>query len=262
MTSPKIFLPTLFAAALLWALPGYGAKLNLIACVDDVPVIPYSYPDQEGLGQYLLRVAGERVGIKIDFVAQPRKRCLHNVKSGEYQIIVASGDTPSMREDYAFPMQGGQVDTKRALAATAAVFVTTAQNTVTWDGNSLLGAQGPVLIRAGIPTYEKFLNSKGLTWGSEVRSIDAVAKMLTAGRSDVALMRLDELRYLETQADYAKVLRKISPPAIEGYIYTVFNRELALTQAQAVNALWDEMLRIRSAPDWGKRMSDFYPKGE
>jgi polar amino acid transport system substrate-binding protein len=241
--------------AALWISPVYGTPLT--ACVSDVPVVPYSYPDREGQAQYLLRTAAEQLGIAVQFVIEPRRRCMQNVKEGLYQFLLVIADTPSLRDEYAFPMRDGHVDANRSFADASAVFVTRSDSKLAWDGKMLRGEHGRILVRAGATAYGEFLTGKGLAWSSDPRSIDAIAKMLIANRSDVAMMRREEFTDLVSTEAYRKQLQMLSPPAFEGQMYIVANREYYEQHSQQAYALWDAIARIKITKAWKQRAPQF-----
>lgn len=86
----------------------------LAVCVSDVAFPPFTFPDREGEGQRLVRLASERQGWQVEFISRPWRRCLAGVEQGAFSAVVGAAATAQYRSFMAFPQYAGQPDAQRA----------------------------------------------------------------------------------------------------------------------------------------------------
>jgi polar amino acid transport system substrate-binding protein len=220
-----------------------------VACVSDEPTPPLTYPDRDGSAQTLLRAAAKTLGVTIEFVAEPRRRCMSNVSKGHYPILTVIGDAPSNRESFAFPLRDGVADVRRSIAVMHGVWVTRKDSDVAWDGKQLSGVLRPVLARGGTPVAENWLKDHQISMDNSIATNEQIVRMLAADRADVGLMHDGAARALLQQPPFSEQLRVLPTPAFATTVYLAFNKEFAVAHPALVESLWNEIARLRAASD-------------
>jgi ABC-type amino acid transport substrate-binding protein len=218
-------------------------------CVGDVATPPLSYPDRDGEAQYLARRAARAVGAEVRFVVEPRRRCLDNVRTGRYPLLLIAAPAPTLLEMFAFPLRNGEPDATLAVGITEATLVARRDAQVSFRDDSLHGVSKPVLFKAGSVFLRDWLRERGLD-GHEVRSPQQMADMLLAGRAEAALLRRDDIDELGTQKRFAEVLEIIGPISKPLPVFIVANREYAAAHATQIELFWREVGRLRASPQW------------
>jgi polar amino acid transport system substrate-binding protein len=249
----------LLAVALLcFGVNGHGqnpeanvaSSRELLACVSDQPFPPFTYPDREGLLQYLLRHAVEAQGLSVRFIVEPRARCLYNLKAGHYEWLPFALDTPTLRENVSFPMRDGVVDPRFQFGVTSLFVVTPLNSEVRWDGQQFLSLQGPLLYRRGAAVMEDWLAKHRLT-GEPANSALITAKMMLAGRSNAALMGQSQVDDLQLRnPEIMQQLQVLSPAVETKVVVTAASKDYASAHPQEARAIWDEMLRLKESPGY------------
>lgn len=226
-----------------------SAGETLLACVSDEPTPPVTYPDHDGTAQVLLRAAAKALGLTVEFVAEPRRRCMSNVGQGRYPILTVIGDAPVNRENFAFPLRDGVPDVRRSMGVLNAVWVARKDSNVAWDGKRLSGVRRPVLARAGTPALDNWVKEHQFEVDNSIATNEQVCRMLLADRADVALMQEGAIRVLLEQQALSDQLRVLAPPVFPTTVYLAFNKEFAAAHPALVEAVWTEIARQRAASD-------------
>ena len=255
----QFLLRFLLAAALLCSgVESYGqnpeAKVQspreLRACVSNEAFPPFTYPDREGLLQYLLRHAVEAQGMRIRFIVEPRARCLYNLKAGRYEWLPFAVDTPTLRELSTFPMRNGAVDLNYQLGSSSLFVVTPLHSEVRWDGHRLLAVQGPLLYRRGAAVMLDWIATHPQA-SEPVNSALIAVKMMLAGRSNAALIGQSQIDELHRQhPELAAQLMVLRPAVDTKLIFTSASNAYASQHPEEAMAIWDEMLRLKDSPGY------------
>lgn len=227
-----------------------AAKLSLSVCISDTAIPPHSYPDRDGLAQILFRRVAEAQGILIHYIPVPTRRCLSDISRGDSKATPLLGYSTAFKEQFAYPQREGQVDVRRSSGTTELVFVTRKGSSVRWDGKQLTGNKAPVLLRPGTPASETWLASQGIPFQSSAATIKQIGQMLVADRADVMLLHKLEAEVLHQQPEIAGQLQTLAPSAATVHGYAVFNRDFAAANPALVEAIWNDIGRIRASAEW------------
>jgi len=243
--------PALLALCLgaCWQLAPATPARELTACISDLAFAPVSYPDREGRHQYLLREAAERLGLRIRFAVEPRQRCVESVAAGRYDWLAAAVDTPSLRARLAYPMNGQQVDVRRALTQLQVVFLAPVGGAASWDGQRLSGLRGPLLYRNGHLAARDWAAERGVEAFASVATVN-MARMLLAGRAGLALLAGNEADALLAQPEFAGRLQRLQPPVFEAVLFAVASPAYLQTHRDEAEALWTAMSQQRQSAEF------------
>ncbi len=233
--------------ALLLACPGAGRAADLLLCVDSNEWAPYTYPDREGSVQRLLRLAGQRAGHKVEFVARPWTRCEREVELGQLQGAVGASSTPQALQRLAFPRRGGEVDSSRALVTTPMVLLRRVGSTVQWDGRRITGLQGPVLYVMGYDDVEHRLQALGIPSDGGGSTNEMNARKLLAGRGDLLVTYEHDAQRLMRLAPFAGRLERLPQAFGQYHYYLAVNVEFYEQHRQAMERLWDAVKALNQA---------------
>ena len=130
------------------------------------------------------------------------------------------------------------------------MFVVRKGSRVLWDGTQLSGNRSPVMVRPATPTSAAWLTSNGIPFQTDAATVKQIGQMLAAKRGDVALLLAMEAELLHRQAEFAGQLQTLVPRAATAHGYAVFNREFAEANRPLVEAIWNEIGRIRTSAEW------------
>jgi polar amino acid transport system substrate-binding protein len=223
---------------------------ELRACVSDEAFPPWTYPDRDGLVQYLLRHAAQAQGLSVRFIAEPRSRCIYNLKAGNYEWLSLAADFSELHPFLLFPMRNGVADPEYQLGSTSMVVVTSQTSALSWDGQQLSNLQGPVLYYRGTTATEQWLKTQPYD-ALPVNSPLIAARMILAGRCNAAVMPQAYVDGLHLQnPEVAAQLRVLKPVVLSWPMFSPASRAYALAHPEQVQAIWDEMLRLQESPGY------------
>ncbi|MWV14072.1 hypothetical protein F3I62_18375 [Pseudomonas sp. R-28-1W-6] len=220
-------------------------------CVSDEAFPPFTYPHHESESQKLIRRAAEHQGLRVEFVAQPWRRCLAGVQHDLYSAVAGAAVTPAYREFLAFPLQAGQPDPTRALGMTRIMVFRTRDSRADWDGRRFRGLDKPLLYLSGRTAL------KVLLAGMDVRTVDTarnsrqLALMLLKGRGSLAIDHDYQVERVVGLPEFRGRLEVLPTPLAEGAIYLAVGQQVYESHSQTVEAIWNEIgasLRTLGSP--------------
>lgn len=251
------FAMTLFFSLYL-ASAAVGQTLKF--ATEDADSYPWTMKDGSGVNFDLINKAADNIGVKVEFVLYPWKRCLESLKNNTVDGAFSASYKKKRTEMGVYPTTAdGKPDASRQLhSSTYALYVQNGSD-LSWDGEKFVNLTGKIGAPAGYSIIEK-LKEKGATV-AEVPSTDKLVKMLAIGR-------LQGVASLTTQVDYALKndsaaagkIKIVEPPLVEKPYYLMLSHKLVKENAALANKLWDEIRKVRESAEYKKMYDDFMNK--
>lgn len=218
-------------------------------CLPDTPFPPYllNDPEQLGLSERLMREAGRRADLAVQFTRLPIARCRALVQQGEFDSFIApdaAASLPGLR----FPRQGEQLDPNRRLVEVRFLWVQRADAAWAWDGRALQSfpPEGLVGMRQGYLGGVSAVRALGLNLEQGGVSAAQVLGMLKLKRVEAAVLMDVEMAGALRQAG-PEGLRVLSPPLRQEHYYVPVSqaRDAALAEAW-----WKQIALLRDTPPY------------
>lgn len=222
-------------------------------CVADVDAPPYvrADPQRPGIIERLLQDAGTAVGLPVQQLRAPARRCRALLYGGRVEASVAAPSAQNLQE-LLFPMKDGALDATRRLARVQLVWVKRRDSPLDWDGERLGPAapDGPVVgVRADLYIASEALKALGLrTDEAGVGTRQLLAK-LKARRVDLAVVFSDEARHLLREPGFED-LAVLPKPFVTANFYAVLRRSAPAGQRALAELWWREIARLRERPEY------------
>ncbi|MES2262228.1 MAG: hypothetical protein V4724_27220 [Pseudomonadota bacterium] len=252
-----VLLPLLFcgrAAPAVPAMPSAPAASvparPLRVCVLDEDYAPFSFPAREGPGQFLLRRAIERQGGALEITHVPWRRCIEGVRAGTYDAVLGAAANASFFSFLSFPERDGRADPRRSLGSLEFRVMQRRGEAPRWDGQRFSAVEGPVLYGAGIVIVRDALARQGVDASDNAKTSAQLMRMLVAHRADAIVVRQHEAQKLMREAEFQGRLDLLPQPLVAFDGYLAVRREWKEAYPPYVEAVWDEIGRLRAAPDW------------
>lgn len=174
--------------------------------------------------------------VHIEFVREPWKRCLNDLKLGKVDALIARHSVS--REVFAkYPKTSkNELDNERAISSTATCFIHKKNVPLKWDGHDLYVdlPQGISLPR-GYSLVED-LKKKGFQIYETV-SVKQAHELLFKGRVGISL---SDCQHKELPTDYVENKK----PLVENYGYLVFSQQFYSLYPNLAEDLWNQLMKI------------------
>lgn len=243
-------------AALLLLLLCLVAPLQagtLSVCVSDEAFPPFTFPDHDGESQTRIRLAVERQGWQVVFVALPWRRCLAGVQQGTYGAVAGATATAEYLSFMAFPQRAGQPDRRRALGVTRLVVFRPAGGSAEWDGQHFSGLTKPVLYLSGRSALRLLLAREQVPAVDTARTSTQLALMLLKGRGDLAIDHESQVAGLLALPEFQGRFEVLPALLGEAPIYLAVGGPLYQRRQQLIEAIWDELAALARAAGPARR---------
>ncbi len=236
-------------AALLLGAPARAERVVNI-CIPVNPFPPLTFADHEGQGQYLARKAIERQGAAVQYQAVPWLRCTEGVTNGTYDA--AMPPSAMFATTLALPMRAGQVDTQQAVGEVTIGVLRRVGSAVDWDGNRFTGLNHPVMFNRGIVSIKEKLAKLGVQGDEGSHYNESLLRKLVAGRGDIVIMNLQAAQAELAEDEYRGKLEVLPAPFLSFTLYLAFNPRYYSANTAFAHAVWSDIARQRTAPEWAK----------
>jgi hypothetical protein len=228
-------------------------------CITDLQLPPYlnNDPARLGVSERLLIDAGRRVGLAVELLRYPIRRCRLLFDGGELEAVVAA-PIATNQQTAQFPMKDGAVDAERRVARLALVWVKRSDSALGWDGRQLTGlapAAAPPLvgIRGAARLTTEALQPLGVGIDEAALSSRQLLAKLAAGRVDLAIGLREDLEALLRERERAgerPALQMLNKPLLISDFHVALRLGAPESERRLAEAWWTEIGRMRELPDY------------
>lgn len=219
-------------------------------CVGDVPVPPFlsGDPKHPGTTERLMIDAGRRVGLDVELLRWPARRCFEQMRQGKVEAGVGAAIAINLQE-FDFP-GGPNGDPGMRIARAAIVLVKRRDTPVAWDGRQLEAAPGHrprVGARTGFRAAIEAVHRLGLELTPSSNQSQHVLRMLQLDRLDLAILVREEAQALLARPEFSDLVQ-LDPPLLTTDFYIMTTRRLSADQRRQVQRWWELMAQWRDLP--------------
>lgn len=143
------------------------------------------------------------------------------------------------------PLRDGKPDRQRALAFVPFVFLRRVGDVVDWDGERYHNLTGPVLMIGLVEQIKYILQQTGVAIEDSARGPYELARMLLAGRGNLAVDSLGRADKILADPEFAGRIEMLEKPLGGSLAMLVIAPPLYEQNPQRIEALWDEYARLR-----------------
>lgn len=228
-------------------------------CVTDLQVPPYlnNDPARPGVSERLLIDAGRRVGLTVELLRYPIRRCRLLFDGGALEAVIAAPIAANLLTAQ-FPMKEGVVDAERRVVRLAVVWVKRNDSSLGWDGRQVTGlapAAAPPLVgvRGSARFTTEAVQSLGLGVDDAALNSRQLLAKLAAGRVDLAIGLREDLEPLlrerERNAE-RPALQMLAKPLLVSDFHVALRQGASEAERRLAEAWWTEIGRLRELPDY------------
>lgn len=223
---------------------------TVTVCIPSNPFPPLTFIDHEGQGQWLVRKAVERQGDTVAFASVPWVRCTEGTANGIYDAAMPPSATflPTL----AFPMIGDHADPGKAVGSVTLVVLRRIGTKADWDGKTFSSLTTPVLFNKGIVTVRDKLAKLGVQGDEGAHANESLLRKLLAGRGELLVMNSQAAAEELTDPEFRGKLEILPVPFLSFTLYIAFNRNFQAADPAYVDAIWNEIGRLRASAEWAR----------
>ena len=239
-----------------------AAILLLISSAIDAKPLQVCYEDNEhspalpkhsvegiatyGIHSQLATKAFLLAQVEVELSRLPWKRCLHDTSLGKMDAAIGVGWTLERQQQLAFPLDKHQEpDARFSLLQVDYHLYTHQQSELSWDGKNLHQLKFGLSAPQGFVVEQKLRQLKALsTLPSDIHS---VLEMVLNHRLDGYVLA-DFVAQAQLQHHpQAHLIKKLQPPFYQQQLFLVFSPQLAKTQPQLLQRVWQQIPAARLA---------------
>ncbi|RYZ57665.1 MAG: transporter substrate-binding domain-containing protein [Proteobacteria bacterium] len=221
---------------------------SFTACIDDRPWIPYTNPNLRNPGnmQLVMDSVASDLGVTVEVVALPWKRCLESLRSGKIDAMIGGADVPFTRELAVFPKHGNEVDTNRSLGTARIMLVKRSSSDVDWNGKEFINLARPVAVAMGTQVMINAVESAAAVSDQGGKTDDQNLRKLIQNRVDLMAGYEFDLKDL-IEKNYPALVTMIPQPLVETHYYLAFSKQFHSRHSQFAEIFWNKIAADRNS---------------
>lgn len=227
---------------------GGNLATSFTACVDDRPWFPYTNPNlrNPGIMQVLTDSVADDLGVTVEVVALPWKRCLESLRSGKIDAMIGGADLPFTRELAVFPKHGSEADTNRSLGTARIMLVKRSGSDVDWNGKEFINLLKPVAVAMGTQMMITAVETASGISDQGGKTDDQNLRKLIQNRVDLMAGYEYDLKDL-IEKSYPGVVTVIPQPLVETHYYLAFSKQFYSRNSQLAEVFWNRIATDRAS---------------
>jgi polar amino acid transport system substrate-binding protein len=235
------------------AAPQPAGQKSLRLCHEDGDVFPWLMKGSTGLSNILVDTAAEKIGMQIELVVVPWRRCLLYIATG----AVAGGFGASYAEERAlfaqYPTVGGRPDGKRRIRSETYSMYGLVNSGIKWNGTALTGKAAPLVGAQAGYSIANDLRKRGITVDEGAYNSIANLRKLVAGRVDAAALQTTEGDRLARTPEFLERIERLMPHISEKHYFVIFGKAYYEENKATVEKFWDMLAVVRNSADYKAR---------
>lgn len=217
-------------------------------CYEDASAMPWTRPDGSGLNLELLRAAEKRLHEHFTYVPRPWRRCIEEMRKGDFDGIFAAGESAERRGYGMFPsLPDGAIDPSRALHEDYFRVFYRKNSGASWDGKTLVPTAKGVLTQRGYMIAGD-LRALGFDAKESTNSAADALRQIAAGMFDIAVIQGPEApKLLMTDSALRDKVAQAPVPYAMRPMYLLVAKTVYARDPKRIEAIWNVIGETRKS---------------
>ncbi|BBO76119.1 hypothetical protein DSCW_35360 [Desulfosarcina widdelii] len=202
-----------------------------------------------GIEIELYRLMAARLGLKLDMVRLPWKRCLLNIERGLVDGIFPASFKPERLAVGVYPMKNGQIDPLRKSRDSAYYLYTQKTAPLGWDGNRFVNLHLMDRKTIGVPlgwSIASDLRTMGMDLLEKPMPEDLLEILNRGGLAGVVCLDTVMDTYLVQRPNRFSGIRKNQPAVTENAYYLMLSHPFVARHPVLSENIWDTIAAIKN----------------
>ncbi|HLO95742.1 MAG TPA: transporter substrate-binding domain-containing protein [Burkholderiaceae bacterium] len=227
---------------------------TLQLCAEDENSYPWLLRDRSGLNMLMMRLLGQRLGLRFEVTLLPWRRCLLSLQEGAVDGAFKASFQPERLKIGRYPMRGEQVDTERAMLEESYHLYRLRGSAVSWDGQQINQLEGAVGAQAGF-SIVAWLRQQQLPIEASAKAPDTILAMLQRGRLGAAALQTSQGDYaLSRNPQYAAQIERHGPPLVSKPYYLMLSHAFVKRFPALAERIWDGVAAVRESAEYRRAL--------
>lgn len=223
-------------------------------CAEDENSYPWLLRDGTGLNMLMMRLLGQRLGLRLEVTLLPWRRCMLSLQEGGVDGAFKASFQPERLKIGRYPMRGDQVDPERAMLEESYHLYRRKGSAVSWDGRRITQPEGAVGAQAGFSVVA-WLRQLDVPTEASVKAPDSILTMLQRGRLGAAALQTSQGDYaLSRTPQFAAHLERHGPPLVSKPYYLLLSHAFVKRFPQLAERIWDGVAAVRESAEYRRAL--------
>lgn len=228
-------------------------------CYENEDSYPWVLRNGDGLNIRLMSLLSRELGIKIQLLAMPWKRCLSELAGNRVDGAFAASFTTERLAFGQFPMRGdGSPDQDRRLHLSSYSLYRLKGDPLSWSGQEFIHLQGPIGTLPGF-SIVGLLEKQGATVDDGSRSPEGTLRKLLLKRIQGAALQTQRADHvLASRPAWAKYIERTPLTLEEKAYYLMLSHGLVQRDPALAETIWSDIARLRQSAEYQRQLASFF----
>ena len=230
-------------------------------CYEESEVYPWHLKDGTGLNVTLLGMVSEKLGVKLEFVAAPWRRCLADMEGGAVDGAVGASFIEERMVQGVYPTDAaGKPDPSRRIDDGGYRLFKPKDSNLGWDGKQFTNLTDVIATGPGYSVID-LLKQAGATVDDGARGADVILRKVLLGRAQAAALgAADGEHLLKTVPEFGNAIEEYPVPLVEKAYYVMLSHQFVDANPGFAGSFWDTVASVRDSAEYKQAEEDFLAK--
>ncbi len=211
-----------------------------------------------GASVEIVRLAANRLGLKVKWKRLPWKRCLYSLKQNKIDGTFNASYKPEREKLGVYPVtEDGKIDDSRRLVTVHYAFYKMKHSPIDWDGRNLTGLNRKIGVVLGY-SVEKDLKKRGLPVDTAPNTLANIKKLLLGRVNLIAGSRSQIESFLNEDPDRFRNIVEIKTPLKVKSSYLILSHDFVKNNRELSARLWDTIRELRESEIYERIFNKYY----
>lgn len=235
--------------------PALGATTAITVCREDQTDFPWLRTDGTGYVYVLLDHVSKKLGLQINIVTRPWKRCLFELEHDMVDAVTDASFTIERQKIGAYPMRGDEPDASKRLFNSSYSLFRKIGSKVDWDGKAFAPSDVVVAAQTSF-SIVKQLEQMGVRVDDSSKSAEAILLRLVHNEVALAALQTQEGSLLvSTHLDFRSSVERLPTPFGEKPYFLIFSKRFYKSSQGLANSIWDTIAQVRESQEFIKEVA-------
>ncbi|MFC5300856.1 substrate-binding periplasmic protein [Azospira restricta] len=212
--------------------------------------------DKPGISVELLRLAADKVGVRLEFTRVPWKRCLYLLENGYVDATFHASYTEERTRYAVYPTRAGRLDTGRAIYRNRYAIYAPKGAGIGWDGQTLSNVGKPLGTLAGNAVADDLKRLGAAV--EEAPGVRSNMDKLKSGRiaAYVEIEGIGDEFLAEHRAEFVEI-EKLPLPLQDKHYFLIVAKPFYQRHPELAEAFFDAIRDVQATPAYRRMVTTY-----
>ncbi len=238
-----------------WAAPKPEA---MTFCYEDDENHPWIMKDRPSYISIMVEMMAQRLGVKIQMVGKPWKRCLLEMQLNALDGVVNASYVAERAGMGVYPASNGKPDPSKRMLKTGYSLYRLRGNPVKWDGVKITNLHGVVGAQTSFSIVAQLRKAGVPVDDSSKKGSDLLRRVLLGNFAAAALPTENGDQLVAADPSFQAQIEKLPMPLVEKPYYLMLSKKFVAVFPDFSAEVWNAVAAVRESQEFAQRVAPLF----